>query len=194
MATATLAFFTARLAASTSDDVSATRRLAEIEGRRFAREDEPRVVNGSFRYTDTGHVVLGVVNVGRGPALNVRWEAYFVLPPGMGELTPPDGKFQQGEAGAIIGGGAAEAHVSPWTSETPGRYGVRGVHSDRDGLAMRTFGPAPAIGWDEWLRERATDPWWRLTGGVPQPSVATLLPPDENRAPPPADEGARIGH
>jgi hypothetical protein len=128
VATATLAYFTARLASSTSVDVAATRELAEIEGKRFAKEDEPLVVNGSFRYDEKdGRVVVGIVNVGRGPALNVRWEAFFVLPPGMGEYTPPGEDFDHGEAGAIIGGGSAEARITPWTSETPGRYGVRGV-------------------------------------------------------------------
>lgn len=173
VATATLAYFTARLAASTSVDVAATRELARIEANRFAKEDEPHVVNGSATYDkNDGHIVLGIVNVGRGPALNVRWEAYFVLPPGMGELAPRDGELQNGEAGAIVGGGSAEARINPWASvNTPGRYGVRGVHSDRDGVAMRTFGPAPASGWDAWLVERSEDPWWRMTGAVPQPTT-----------------------
>jgi hypothetical protein len=172
VATATLAYFTARLAASTSVDVAATRELAKIESARFAKEDEPHVVNGSARFDQDGRVVVEIVNVGRGPAVNVRWEAFFVLPPGMGEYQPP-GELDHGEAGAIIGGGWAEARIVPWAAlETPGRYGVRGVHSDRHGIAMRTFGPAPARGWDAWLEERATDPWWRMTGGTPPPSIA----------------------
>ena len=66
VATVTLAYFTARLASSTSVDVAATRDLAEIERVRFAKEDEPFVVEGARR-VGGGMVGVDIVNVGRGP-------------------------------------------------------------------------------------------------------------------------------
>ncbi len=53
--------------------------------------------------------------------------------------------------------------VSPGTA---GRYGIRGIYSDRDGVHRIEFGREPIEGWGQWRAEREFDEWWNPTIGA----------------------------
>jgi hypothetical protein len=171
VATACLAFYTARLALSTSQDVSATRQLAEIERARFTREDSPLVVSGDGRVEveSSGgirgfwHVTADVVNVGRGPARHIRWEAYYRALDGT-ESRPEDSTHARGGIVALVGGDEIGVRFAPFASSNDGQYRVRGIYADRDDRLQSPFGEPPPEGWPAWSQARVEDAWWGLNG------------------------------
>jgi hypothetical protein len=168
VATAVLAAFTGALALATSRDVSATTDLLEIERKRFAKEDEPYVLIGSFRPNDPQQLVgSSLINGGRGAATNIHWEAYwrpesgapdeYHLDPGK---TRADGLAARGDC-LLLSGASINIEFVAWVdSKARGSYAVRGAYSDRQGVGPILLGRAPAEGWQLWLNARATDPWW----------------------------------
>lgn len=172
MATAALAVWTAALALSTADDVSSTRQLARIEQDRFEKEDVPWVATGHGTWNETT-VSTRLVNVGRGPAIGVFWEAHFSsetdrvveveLPP-----PPPDrsgyawtGTYEWwGVAGVLLSAQERIIEFSTWISnpDPAGKYGVHGWYSDLGSEHLIVFGDEPSSGWLTWLLSRKEGP------------------------------------
>jgi hypothetical protein len=178
-ATAALAVWTAALALSTADDVSSTRQLAVIEQERFKKEDEPWVVTGHGTWDDTT-VFARLVNVGRGPAIGVFWEAHFTreTPFGGSEIQLPPrtpaglvyayrGENEwRGVAGVLLSEEDRSVEFPRWVSgpEGAGKFGLHGWYTDRDGKRIIVFGVEPEDGWVTWLVSREPDRFWSLRG------------------------------
>jgi hypothetical protein len=168
VATAMLAAFTAALAFSTAAEVKASQALAEIEQKRFKKEDEPLILQGVVtlmparkgrRFPRVAEVGTSIVNGGRGPARAVKWEAYFRPDSNGPEIAVSS--LLRGAAGVLTPGERHEIRFPPWVRPgAAGRFGVRGVYSDRDGEKRLYFGREPLGGWEKWWAGRTSDPWW----------------------------------
>lgn len=137
LGTTVLAGFTAALAFTTSGDVRATWRLAELQPEEMRDRDRPDLVLHSASFTrsaDTGAVHIELWNVGRGPAYGIEMKAKYEGPvtDGKPSLTCSGGKWS-----AIGPGGLAQFAIQVDIADPPvgdlGGFTISGTYHDRAG-------------------------------------------------------------